>query len=171
MSFASCQPLRIFPRLVKLWLLLLATVPASYAQRQPATSASVPTETSAAWLARVQKLPFAEQVPELRARLQADAGRTFRNDPSQMPGCLLGVSAASRAARDAARRTAPDTVVQDARVLFVLNGHQLSGTEAATTLATVPTRALRPLRFLTGATAQAIYGTRAQAGVVVATTR
>jgi hypothetical protein len=173
MPFASCQPFRIFPQVLKPWLLLLllAAAPASYAQRPTTTPANAPAENSAAWLARVQLLPPAAQVEALRARLQADAGRTFRNDPSQIPVCLLGVSDASRAAWEAARRTAPDTLVHDARVLFALNGRLLNGSEAATALATVPTRAIRPLRFLTGATAQAIYGSRAQAGVVVANTR
>ncbi len=158
--------------LVKHWLLLLLAIgPASYAQSLPATTVSTPSETSAAWLARVQHLSHSSQVAALRERLQADAHRTFRNDPSQMPVCFMGVSAASRATWDVARRSAPDTVVHDARVLFVLNGRLLNGPEAATVLAGVPTHAIRPLHFLVGAAAQALYGTRAAAGVVVVTTR
>ena len=171
-AVAFYQSVRLLTKLLNPWrlLVLLAVAPASYAQSLPAAADSS-RETSATWLARVQHLPHPGQVAALRERLRADAHRTFRNDPSQMPVCLTFVSAASRAAWEAARRSAPDTVVHDARILFVLNGRPLQGPEAATALATVPTRAIRPLHFLTGMTAQALYGSRAAAGVVVATTR
>ena len=127
--------------------------------------------TSADWLARVQPLSHSGQAAALRERLLADAHRTFRNDPSQMSVCFMGVAATSRAAWDAARRSAPDTVVLDDRVLCVVNGRLLTGPEAATALAGFPIRAIRQISFLTNATAQALYGTRAAAGVVVVKAR
>ena len=150
--------------------LLLITGITSRAQTLPAATANA-SETSATWLGRMQKLPPAAQVAGLRERLQADAHRTFRNDPSQMPVCLTSVSAAARAAWEASRRNAPDTVVHDDRVLCVVNGHLLNGPEAATALARVPTRAIQQISFLTKSDAQAVYGTRAAAGVVLVKTR
>ena len=163
--------MRPVSRLLNPCLLLLAATPASYAQSLSPAAADSSRETSAVWLARVQYLSHPGQVAALRERLQADAHRTFRNDPSQMAVCLVGVSAISRAAWEAAHRSAPDTVVHDTRVLFVLNGRLLNGPEAARALAAVPARAIRPLHFLTGTAAQTIYGARAEAGVVVVTTR
>ena len=154
-----------------LLLLLLAVGPASYAQQLPAAATTWPPETSAAWLARVQQLPPAAQVAALRERLQADAHRTFRNDPSQMAACFVGISASSRAAWEAVRRSAPDTVVHDDRVLCVVNGRLLSGPAAATALGHLPTRAVQQISFLAHPTAQALYGTRAAAGVVLVKTR
>ena len=164
--------MRATPELLKhgLLLLLLAAAPVSHAQSLPAAG-NPPFEKAAAWMARVQLLPHASQLAALREHLQADAHRTFRNDLSQMAVCYTFVAAATRARLDSARRSASDTVVHDARVLFVLNGHLLDGPEAATALAAVPTRAIRPLRFLTGTTAQALSGTRAKVGVVIAATR
>ena len=162
----SCVPLMK----IGLFGLLLIAGTTSRAQTLQAATANT-SETSATWLGRMQKLPLAAQVAGVRERLQADAHRIFRNDPSQMPVCLTSVSAATRVAWEAGRRNAPDTVVHDDRVLCVINGHLLNGPEAATALASMSTRAIQQISFLTKSSAQAVYGTRAAAGVLLVKTR
>ncbi len=149
--------------------LLLASSTSCLAQKPPATVSNVPTEALAAWLARVQPLPFPAQVAALRERLRADARRTFRNDPSQMPVCFTGVPAATREAWEAARRSVPDTVVHDYRLLCVVNGRQLSGPVVAAAVADVPSQASKAIKFLTGISNTVLHGDRGTAGVVQVT--
>lgn len=117
---------------------------------------------------RVQRLLFSAQVPELRARLQADARRTFRNEPSQMV-CHTFVSAATRVRLDVARRSAPDTVAHDARFLCVLNGQILTSPAAAAAVVAVPPQATKAIKFLMDLNNIVIYWDRSAAGVVQVT--
>lgn len=84
MTLSCCAFLRFPSGFFKLLLIQLGlgVNAAAQAQVPAAPAARAAPETSAVWLARVRRLPFSAQVPELRARLQADARRTFRNDPS-----------------------------------------------------------------------------------------